>query len=82
MRCGTETLQGIKKKEVKGILKREIWNCLDCDANRKWMYQANQTNPDPNKYKTKPHCNKGLCRVEVHQALQQWVVQMENQEAY
>ena len=32
------------KKEQKIIPNRKGWNCLDCDANHKWILQVNQNN--------------------------------------
>ena len=41
-------------KEAGRIPNRKSQNCLDCDANRKWLLQAYQTNHNPNIHKSKP----------------------------
>ena len=42
------------KIEGKRIPNRKIHNCLDCDANCKWLKEAYQTNPNHNNYKIIP----------------------------
>ena len=73
-RSGFEDLQKInKKKEQKIILKRrekKIRNCLDCDTNRIWLCEANQTNNNTKNFKIKTHSINVITRVEVHRYLQ------------
>ena len=57
-------------KEGEIIPNRKGCNCLNCDANCKWIYESNQTNHNANNYKSKTHHVKGLNRVEIHRDLQ------------
>ena len=53
-------VENISKKERKRIPNSKIWNCLYCDKNCKWLYEANQTNQNPINYKIKINCIKGI----------------------
>ena len=58
------------KKEEEINPNRKSWNCLDCDANRKWIQKSNQNNNYTDGYPIKLHSDYIINRVEVKQALQ------------
>ena len=45
------------KNEGEIVPNRKGRNCIDCDANRKWILKFNQTKHNPKDYKSKKGCD-------------------------